>query len=48
MISIICNYEAGGYMFQRLTLPTNDEFLEIVEKVDFFEKDPSVKYKFLD
>jgi hypothetical protein len=30
MISIISNYETGGYMMMRKTLPTNDDFINMV------------------
>jgi len=30
MISIISNYETGGYMMKRLTLPTDDDFIRVV------------------
>lgn len=46
MISIISQYEEGGYQLRRVSLPTNDEFLKQIQAIEFQNSDPSLKYKF--
>ncbi|CAD8195863.1 unnamed protein product [Paramecium octaurelia] len=46
MIQIIANYEDGVYRQTKLTLPTNDEFIQQVMEIKFIEQDPSILYKF--
>ena len=46
MISIIQNYETGVFRMTRKTLPTDEEFHKCILEIEFFESDPSKKYKF--
>ena len=46
LISIITKHEEGGYQMNRLTFPSDEEFINVVRAVTFLEEDPSKKYKF--
>ncbi|KAL4452909.1 hypothetical protein ABPG74_002474 [Tetrahymena malaccensis] len=48
MISIINNYDQGIEAPKKIILPTNDEFLKIVENIGLQEDDPSKFYNFGD